>query len=91
MGKVHYVTDATDADLEFRRQTLGKDALGAYRCGTRIVKAASEANDTHRDGAGGTVRGSVAAGPLVGYWVEWDDLPGQVVFVAGPKVRGSAS
>lgn len=57
--------------------------------GTRVEKIASEPRDGHRDGAKATVVKTM--GPIpdgkYGYFVEWDDMPGIPVFVAGWRVR----
>lgn len=63
-----------------------EQAAGAWSNGTRVQKTNSDRADTHRDGALGTVIGSIGAGGLVGYFVEWDDKPGVPVFVAGPRL-----
>jgi hypothetical protein len=67
-----------------------EQAAGAWPNGTRVEKANSCETDAHRDGALGTVRGSIAAGGYLGYFVEWDDLSGVPVFVAAPRLRKAA-
>lgn len=63
-----------------------RDALPA---GTRIMKQASEPNDSHENGAGGTVRGSVHDRDVFAYFIEWDDMPGIVVGTMARKVRAA--
>lgn len=51
--------------------------------GTRIVKAASDSGDAHRDGAPGkVVEWLYLKGTFAGYMVEWDDMPGVPVYVS---------
>jgi hypothetical protein len=68
------------------------EAPGALANGTRVRKINSVPTDTHTDGAPATVLGSV--GPALGqfgYWVEWDDIPGVPVFIAGERLEELAS
>ncbi len=60
---------------------------GAILNGTRTEKVTSAVDDAHRDGAQGTVLGSVR--PRIGYayFVEWDDMPGVPVGIAGYRIR----
>jgi hypothetical protein len=63
-------------------------APGAMANGTRVRKVNSAAGDTHHDGAGALVLGSV--GPALGrygYYVEWDDHPGIPVFIASDRLE----
>jgi hypothetical protein len=72
------------------------EAPGALRNGTIVEKINSELDDTHGDGARATIVGSV--GPLddprlaskYSYFVEWDDMPGAPVFIAGERIRPAA-
>jgi|SRR5262245_10664884 len=64
---------------------------GALPNGTRVEKVKGDEGDTHAVGARATVIGSMQAPPNVpaigiGYFVEWDDMPGVPVFVAGWKL-----
>lgn len=62
-------------------------AEGAWPNGTRVQKVqTTDRGDLHPNGAFGTVRGSIGAGGLIGYFVEWDDLPGLPVFVGAPRL-----
>lgn len=62
-------------------------AEGAWRNGTRVEKRNSRRDDIHRDGAPGTVRGSIGApGFGYGYFIEWDDLPGLPSFCASARL-----
>lgn len=64
-----------------------EQAAGAWPNGTRVQKKNSKTDDGHADGALGTVLGSIGAGGLLGYFVEWDDRPGLPVFTAGPRLE----
>lgn len=71
-----------------------RSAEGALPNGTRIVKRASEPGDSHRDGALGTVLGSVRApdgnpvqGVLHCYFIEWDARPRCAVGTIDLKVK----
>ena len=66
-------------------------APGAWPNGTRVRKTQSDPGDTHRDGAPGTVRGSIGPAEMIGYFVEWDDLPGIPVFIGAPRLELLAS
>ena len=63
--------------------------------GTRVEKINSKpGQDTHQDGALATIvtiagqmpEGHSLAG-VWGYFVEWDDIPGIEVFIAGTRIR----
>jgi hypothetical protein len=63
--------------------------------GTRVQKTHSRPDDGHQDGALGRVcvhpeLGTHAVGPIPdggwGYFVEWDDLPGIPVIIAGHRI-----
>ncbi len=66
-------------------------AEGAIPNGTLVAKVNSEEGDTHGDGARAKVLGSI--GPVAGlpdpyaYFVEWLDLPGVPVGIAGHRIR----
>lgn len=81
--------NASDADLRLQRMVLGNNAPGCFPCGARVQKGHCEPGDTHLEGAWATVRGSITAPdmPCPGYYVEWDDLPGVPVFIAGLKLK----
>lgn len=71
---------------------VGKDAPGAEPCGTAMEKINSRPEDGHRDGARCTVIGSISTGHVdpdvpVSYFVEWDDMKGIAVFIAGDRLR----
>lgn len=73
--------------LEYRGQ-----AEGAIPNGATVQKVNSADGDTHKDGALGTVIGSM--GPLGDsypdrfvYCVQWLDLPGVPVWIIGSRVR----
>lgn len=68
---------------------MTEQAAGAWPNGTRVRKANTLAGDTHRDGAFGTVQGSIGAAGLLGYFVVWDDLPDLPVFIAGARLARS--
>lgn len=65
--------------------------------GTRIVKTNTDGDDTHKDGDPGMVVGILGQMPedcpetalrgIWGYFVEWDDIPGVPVFVAGTRIK----
>jgi hypothetical protein len=64
-------------------------AEGALPNGTRVRKINSKPDDTHRDGALATILGSLAVpeSSHIGYFVEWDDLPGVPVAIADFRVE----
>jgi hypothetical protein len=61
---------------------------------TRVRKVNSAEGDAHQDGALARIRGTVGQMPLDaetlpgvwGYMVEWDDIPGIPVFIAGTRL-----
>ncbi len=62
--------------------------------GTRVEKIRSAPDDTHRDGAIARVVEAIGPTPpdcevpgVFGYFVEWSDLPGVKVFIAGTRIR----
>jgi hypothetical protein len=57
--------------------------------GTRIEKINSVPEDSHRDGAQGSIDRALgpAADETWGYFVRWDDMPEVPVFIAGRRVR----
>lgn len=55
--------------------------------GTRIVKIVTEPGDSHKNDAEGVVLGSMEAGGMTGYFVEWDDGPKIACFVSGFKIE----
>lgn len=67
------------------------DAEASLEVGTRVEKFNSiEGEDTHRDGALATVVEVLGQHRASGVWVyrvEWDDLPGLPVTVAGCRIR----
>jgi hypothetical protein len=75
------------AHVGWEGQFTTDQAEGAYPNGTRIRKVNAEANDSHRNGATGTVLGSLRGGPILGYFIEWDNMPRMAVFVAAGRVR----
>lgn len=66
-------------------------ANGAWENGTRIVKDGSETDDAHKDGAKGTVLGSLSHPDVMGgrafYFVEWDSHPRAAVGVMALKLK----
>lgn len=66
---------------------IGHNADGAMVCGTRVQKIGTEPGDTHPDGTLATVLGSAGAEDKIGYFVEWDDVPGLPVFIAGNRIK----
>lgn len=66
-----------------------------YAPDTRIEKINSDHTDIHVDGAPGSVKFVLGRMPLAaeeyagvwGYIVEWDDLPGIDVGIAGTRIR----
>lgn len=91
------------ADLLDIRQEPGwrgfftrSQAPGAIPNGARIVKCLSVPNDTHANGARGTVLGSIRTpqamqkdfpGVAFSYFVEWDDMPREGQFVLGSRIK----
>jgi hypothetical protein len=71
-----------------------RDALGAWRAGTRIVMIKSEEGDGTPDGTQGTVLGSTAHKDLHNgtplYFVEWDSQPRCAVACIGWKLGAVA-
>jgi hypothetical protein len=63
-----------------------EDAPGAIPRGTTIVKVASEKGDANPVGTKGKVLGSMGDGTRIGYFVEWETMPGRPVFVTDFKV-----
>lgn len=60
---------------------------GAYPNGTRIYKRWSEVGEETPTNTRGKVLGSIGYETLgIGYWVEWDSLPGYAIFVMEKKV-----
>lgn len=72
----------------FNLADLGRPARSGLPVGTRVEKVNTEPGDAHQDGDTGTVVGSIED-PQEGvhYSVEWDDLPGMPVAIAGHRVR----
>jgi hypothetical protein len=64
-----------------------KEHTGAIPNGTRVKKVWGEDGDTHPVGSEGVVLGSIGAGSMIGYFIEWDARPKAAVFVAGPKLE----
>ena len=62
------------------------DAPGAIPRGTAIVKIISEKGDANPVGTKGKVIGSMGDGQKMGYFIEWETLPGVPVFVADFKI-----
>jgi hypothetical protein len=66
-------------------------AAGAIANGADIVKTRSEVGDTHKDGARGTVLGSVSHPDVqdgaILYFVEWRTLPRVAVGVMDFKIE----
>jgi len=68
-----------------------KEAPGAWKNGSRVVKVRVGPGDAHAVGALATVVGSVlnlkawiepgTAQPRYSYFVEWDDMPGKPTLV----------
>jgi hypothetical protein len=71
-----------------------RNALGAWRAGTRIVKVKSEEGDATPDGAQGVVLGSISHKDLQNgmplYFVEWDSQPRCAVACIGWKLGAVA-
>lgn len=64
-----------------------EDAEGALPRGMRIVKVAGGEGDGHETGARGKILASVSEPGLgIGYFVEWDDMPGARCFVVAGKI-----
>lgn len=62
--------------------------------GTRVEKVNSKPGDSHQDGALATVlsRWPAEPNPITdrlgfAYFVEWDDMPGERIFIAGTRIR----
>lgn len=73
---------------------VGVEAKGAIPNGARFEKNRSEPDDMHAKGDRGTILGShyidpQAEGlePMIGYFVEWDNMPGALGFVIGSKIK----
>jgi len=67
---------------------ITSEAKGALPNGTRVEKMNSEKGDNHRNGALGTVKGSVydlRLGYL--YFVRWDDMPTLPIGTVAKKLR----
>lgn len=64
-------------------------AQGALVNGTRVRKIRSDSSDTHKDGALATILGSMGLPDkkLCVYFVEWDDVPGYAVAIAGYRIE----
>lgn len=62
-------------------------ADGAISNGTPIVKVQSEVRDANPVGTRGKVLGSIRTDDKLGYFVEWETLPGVPVFVSDFKIR----
>lgn len=75
------------AHIGWQGQFTTDQAPGALPNDTRIRKVNAEPNDGHRNGATGRVLGSMRGGPILGYFVEWDDLPQMAMFVASSRIR----
>lgn len=75
------------AHIGWEGQFTDDQAVGAYPNGTRIEKIRAEANDTLRNGATGTVIGSLRGNGILGYFIEWDNMPRMAVFVGSHRVR----
>ena len=72
------------------------EAPGALPNGTRILKINSKDEDTHGDGAAGTVTGSLSvpeepefADETYFYFIEWDDLPALPIGIRGSRIRAA--
>lgn len=62
-------------------------APGAYANGSKLAKINSEGFDAHGDGDVCTVIGSVLApNGEIGYFVEWEDMPGLATFITAERV-----
>lgn len=72
-----------------------QQAEGAIPNGSRIVKSKMEDDDAHKIGDKGTVIGSIShpevLNGMIGYFVEWDDMPGVPVGVVGWKISRDES
>lgn len=66
-----------------------QDAPGAIPRGWPIIKVFSELGDTNPVGTKGKVIGSMTDGKVMGYFVEWETMPGVPVFVADFKIQKS--
>lgn len=81
---------------------IGRVAPGAIPNGTLVEKINSKSEDTHRDGSVGRILGSVgpldpaqvhqpdlpAVEPAAyAYMIEWNDIPGIPVFIAGNRLQ----
>lgn len=65
-----------------------------YPVGSRVAKTNSRHGDGHKDGDEGIIAAQLfppdelaANGIHGGYWVRWDDMPDQPVFVEDRRVR----
>jgi transcriptional regulator with XRE-family HTH domain len=65
---------------------IDQDAPGAIPRGTPIVKIVSEAGDANPIGTNGKVLGSLSDDDRIGYFIEWETMPGMPVFVSDFKV-----
>jgi hypothetical protein len=67
--------------------------VGVQVVGTRVAKINSEPKDLHQDGALAKITGDLAVEVRrpdkigVVYIVEWDDMPGVQVVIAGTRLR----
>lgn len=69
-------------------------APGALPNGTRVAKVGTQDGDTHRDGAPGTVIGSIGPADLpkhpgirYGYFVRFDDAPQFPAFISSNRIK----
>ena len=65
-----------------------RQAPGAIPNGYNVVKVKTEPGDAHEVGTRGKVLGSLSHPELpdIGYFIEWDDMPGVPVFTMGCKI-----
>lgn len=67
-----------------------KYEFAPFSIGSRVVKINSVNGDTHQDGAKATVVHVMGKDPQSGEWgffVEWDDIPGVPVLIAGSRIK----
>jgi hypothetical protein len=62
-------------------------AEGAYPNGTRVRKVNADSGDQTRNGAIGTVLGSITGRGMLGYFIEWDAMPRAAFFLASHRIR----
>jgi len=87
MTKIKTLREIISEGKPFNAQVIREQAEGAWPNGTRVFKTIYKESDAHQVGAKATVVGSLGpANGIYGYFVEWDDMPGIPVFVAGTRI-----